>query len=223
MKITEFLNISPGVTAVIGGGGKTTLLTRLARELRDRGSVLLCTTTKIFPFSGYMTLIDRDLEEISRALHEHGIVCIGSQAAEGKLAQPRQSFRELHALADFVLVEADGAKGLPLKAHAAHEPVIPAESSQVIYVLGANGFGQPIRQVCHRPELYSALCGVSQDAPVTPELAARVLTAEGYGDRFFINKAETAEDYQNAQELAALLDRPVVCGSLHRRNYLCLP
>ena len=50
---TQALEIVPGVTAVIGGGGKTTLLRTLGGELAAAGhAVLLCTTTKIFPFPG---------------------------------------------------------------------------------------------------------------------------------------------------------------------------
>ena len=40
MNFFELLNISPGVTAVIGSGGKTSLLRRLAAEAP--GTVLLC-------------------------------------------------------------------------------------------------------------------------------------------------------------------------------------
>lgn len=221
MNMEAIFNIRPGVTSVIGGGGKTTLLTALAEELR--GTVILCTTTKIFPSAVYPTLIGPDSAEIAGALADHRVICIGSQAQFGKLAQPKQSFRELCALADFVLVEADGAKHLPLKAHGPHEPVVPAESNQVIYVLGADGFGRPIRDVCHRQELYSTLCDASPDTPVTPELAARVLQAEGLGDLFFINKTEQPQDCQNARQLSALLDCPVVFGSLHRRKFTCLP
>lgn len=222
MEISAFLNIRPGVTAIIGSGGKTTLITVLADELRCRGRVILCTSTKIFPSSVYPTLIDEGSEAISKALDQHGVVCIGSPAMAGKLAQPRQSFRALSSLADFVLVEADGANRLPLKAHAPHEPVIPVERNQVICVLGADGFGQPIARVCHRPALYSALCGEPETAPVTPELAARVLNREKLGDWVYINKVESGQDCQNARELAQYLHCPVIGGSLHRRDYRCL-
>lgn len=53
MELEKLLKIRPGVTAVIGGGGKTTLLRALGEELAGKGrSVLLCTTAKIFPFDG---------------------------------------------------------------------------------------------------------------------------------------------------------------------------
>ena len=60
-------------------------------------------------------------------------------------------------MADYIFAEADGSKHLPLKAHAAHEPVIPPEANQTILVLGASGFGKPIAAAAHRPALYCLL------------------------------------------------------------------
>ena len=57
-------------------------------------------------------------------------VCVGSASESGKFSAPELTFRTLCALADYVIVEADGSKRLPLKAHAAHEPVIPPEVNQ---------------------------------------------------------------------------------------------
>ena len=51
-KLCDLLDIRPGVTALIGGGGKTTLMYHLARELRERGTVAVTTTTKIWPPTG---------------------------------------------------------------------------------------------------------------------------------------------------------------------------
>ena len=160
--------------------------------------------------------------EISAALSAHGAVCVGEPSAEGKLGPPSLSFDALARLADYVLVEADGSRRLPLKAHAPHEPVIPANAQRVVLVVGADGFGKPIRAVCHRSELYAARCGVSENALVTPELEAALILAEGLGDRVYINKVETAEDYDRAAALANRLTCPVTAGSLHKGVYLCL-
>ena len=53
-----------------------------------------------------------------------------------------------------LLVEADGSRRLPLKAHAPHEPVIPKEAGCVLCVVGARGFDRPIRKAVHRPEQF---------------------------------------------------------------------
>lgn len=47
MELWELLGIRPGLTAVIGSGGKTSLLHVLAQELSHRGTVLVSTTTRI--------------------------------------------------------------------------------------------------------------------------------------------------------------------------------
>ena len=59
-------------------------------------------------------------------------------------------------------------------------------------------------------------------ADVTPELEAALILAEGLGDRVYINKVETAEDYDRAAALANRLTCPVTAGSLHKGVYLCL-
>ena len=221
MQIAPLLKIGRGVTALIGGGGKTTLLYALAEELRGRGRVIVCTSTHIRMPEQY-PLMTGDAEALRVALDKENVVCAGTPAEDGKLTAPAASFEELSALADYVRVEADGAKGLPLKAHAGHEPVIPANAQRVVLVVGADGFGKPIDKVCHRPALYAERAGAPIDAVVTPEIAARLIAAEGYGDRVYINKVESADDYAAAEELARRLTCPVVAGSLHKGVYTCL-
>ena len=218
MDIFALLGVERGVTALIGGGGKTTLMYTLAEELRHRGTVVVTTSTHIQRPEQYPVLTAAD--DVAAALAEHGAVCVASESPEGKLCAPALSFEALAALADFVLVEADGSKRLPLKAHAPHEPVIPVNARRIIYVVGADGFGRPIRQVCHRPERYAALCGAAEDDLVTPALEAKVLHAEGYDTGWvYINKVETPEDWRNAEALAALLPGKVIAGSLWERVY----
>lgn len=220
MQLYERLGIPCGVTAVIGSGGKTTLLRTLSRELP--GTVILTTTTHILPFEGVPLLTAPTEDEVRAALARSRVLCLGTPAPEGKLTAPSLPFSLLEQLADYVLVEADGSRRLPLKAHAPHEPVIPANAQRVVLVVGADGFGKPIRDVCHRSERYAALCGVSENALVTPELEAALILAEGLGDRVYINKVETAEDYDRAAALANRLTCPVTAGSLHKGVYLCL-
>lgn len=218
MDISVLLEVEKGVTALIGGGGKTTLMYTLAEELRRRGTVVVTTSTHIRRPEQYPVLTAAD--DVAAALVEHGAVCVAGETAEGKLCAPALSFETLAALAAFVLVETDGSKRLPLKAHAPHEPVIPPNARRTVYVVGADGFGHPIRQVCHRPERYAALCGAAEDDVVTPALEAAVLRAEGYaGGWVYVNKVETPQDWRNAEALAALLPGKVVAGSLWERRY----
>ena len=218
MELAKLLDIHSGVTAVIGGGGKTTLLRTLGEELAEESRVLLCTTTKIFPFHDLPCAMTA--EELNSLRRELRLMCAGTPVpGTEKLTAPPVPMAELAAWFDYVLVEADGSAQRPFKAHASHEPVIPAEASQVICVVGASGFGKPIREATHRPELYAQLAGVSVEDPVAPETEAAVLQAEGLHHRIYVNQVETRQDLAAAEALAALLDCPVLAGSLHRREY----
>ena len=206
MTFSEVLKIPRGITAIIGSGGKTSLLYKLAEELQ--GSVILCTSTLIYP--------PEHIPVLTRAEQVEGVVCVGSPAPNGKLAPPIQSFHELASLADYVLVEADGSKHLPLKAHADHEPVIPEDSRLVITVVGASGIGKPIEEAVHRPEIFRALTGSDL---ASPEAVAQVLLTEATGHVILINQADTHR--AEAEALSRLLPSPHIIASITKGEILC--
>ena len=207
MDLSRLLGVRPGVTALIGGGGKTTAMYVLAGELAARGTVICATTTRIRPPEHLPVLTGAGPAEISAALAERGCVCAGEPAEHGKLA-------------DYVLIEADGSKGLPVKAHLPHEPVIPAEADQTVLLAGASGFGRPVREAVHRSEQFCRLTGTPPDGPVTAANLARLLLAERLGDKVFVNQIETGAE--QARELAALLPWPVFAGALQGGVWKCL-
>jgi len=218
MGLADMLKIQPGVTAVIGGGGKTTLLRVLGKELAQEHRVLLCTTTKMFPFPDVPCAHSK--EEIETLRQQYSLLCAGQPVPDtGKLTAPEVPMDWLAERFDYVLVEADGSAQRPMKAHAPHEPVIPAESNQVICVVGAVGFGRPITEAAHRPERYAELAGVPLEALVTPEAAAQVLLTEKLHDRVFVNQVESLGTRCAAERLADLLGCAVVGGSLQRGEY----
>ena len=219
MELSGLLDIRPGVTAVIGGGGKTTLLRALGEELSGRHAVLLCTTTKIFPFPDLPCA--RTAAELEALRRGHRLLCAGTDVpGVGKLAAPPLPMARLAEMFDYVLVEADGAAGHPLKAHAPWEPVIPEEANQVVCVVGASGFGRPVLEAAHRPERYAALAGVRLTAEATPETETAVLAAEGLPARIYVNQVESRTDLANTRRLAELTGCPVLAGSLRRKEYV---
>ena len=119
-------------------------------------------------------------------------------------------------------MEADGSRGLPVKAHLSHEPAIPEAAALTVVLTGASGFGRPIREAVHRWERFCQLTGASPEEPVTAEGLAALLMAEGFGDLIFVNQAETPERLSEAERLAALLDRPVFAGTLKGGIWKCL-
>lgn len=126
---------------------------------------------------------------------------------------------ELAQRFDYVLAEADGSKRLPLKAHAAWEPVIPAGTANVIWILGASGLGKPINEAVHRPELFCERCGCELTDIATPERVAMVLNAELRmlnlnNARIMLNQVDTLADPAVAGRFETALSRPIVATSL---------
>lgn len=208
MLTASALAIPRGVTALVGGGGKTTLAHVLAGQLP--GTVIFCTTTRIFP-SDTLPVVTGGAAEITAALAHHRAVCVGTPAEQGKLAASAVPMDTLARLADYVIVEADGSKGLPCKAHLDYEPVIPPETARTVYVVGASGFGRPIGEAAHRPERFAQLCGASLEDTITPERLAAVLLAEGGFDVVAVNQLDGG-GWETARQLARLLPVPVWGG-----------
>lgn len=202
--LCDALNMGKGLTAVIGAGGKTTLIDRLCGELCARGSVIVTTTTHIWP-PELLVLRSATRADIKAALGMHAAVCVAEDAEGGKLQSPVLAMEELRALADYVLVEADGAKGYPLKAHAINEPQIPACADAVIQLAGADGLYRPITDAAHRPELYARALGVDAGHIITPEDAKALLLP---CDITVVNKA--AGNMDAASALARLLKRALI-------------
>jgi len=205
-KLHHLLEIQKGVTAFIGSGGKTSLMAKLCKELP--GTVIVCTSTHIFPAEG-LPLITEVL-----SIMPVEKICVGTPAEHGKLTAPIQPFEELAALADYVLVEADGSKGLPLKAHLDYEPVIPACANQTIQVVGLSGMGKPIDKAAHRPERYAEICGCAVTDVAIPERMAKVLNAEALADRYVLNQADDEEEEKWGRILMALLHKPAILTKL---------
>lgn len=113
--------------------------------------------------------------------------------------------------ADAVFLEADGAKGLPCKAPAAHEPVLLPQSDILLGGgQGLSALGRPLEQVCFRAPLAAALLGVAPDARLTPALLAQLLASPAGGRKaaekrefwVILNQADTPALRQAAAETA---------------------
>jgi len=212
--------------SVIGSGGKTTFLRFLSAHLPD--TVILTTSTHIYPFAG-IPLVDtgdegtsanreRVLRGIRSALNSGRIVCLGKMEPSGKLASPSAvlPFEALLSEADHVLVEADGAAGLPLKAHRSWEPVIPACSDFTVCLAGASGIGRPVSEVCHCPELFARLAGISVTQQVTEEHVAAVLNQEALADCYLVNQTDAMTDPSMARHLCGMIRKEAFPVSLQK-------
>ena len=235
MTLTEALGIRPGVTALVGAGGKTSALLQLARELRSAGhTVAITTTTHIFPPPADLCgapLYSPSGAELAEAARR-GICAAGRELdAKGKLTGLDEAGIETLAQHfSYVLAEADGSRRMPCKVPAAHEPVIPASAGTVVGVLGLSALGKPLCAVCFRAELAARRLGVSPAEILSPALLAQIACGEGglrnqVGGRRFallLNQAELcpAEAAETARLCRAL--RPeieIVTASLQREQW----
>lgn len=153
------------VIAVVGGGGKTTLIYELAKELAANGKQVIITTT---------THMMKPLaEEEQKGIRIIGIPC--EEEPEKIKGLPESEYQKLKEQCDVLLVEADGSKKKPLKVPAEHEPVIPKDAKLVIGIAGASAIGQTIELCCHRKEQVSEVLGVGKAHVITEEDVAAIL------------------------------------------------
>lgn len=193
MNLSQALRIIPGdIVSLVGGGGKTTAMFQLANELAPRLRVLTTTTTRIFAaqIKRSPTHVTFDparqstadlLPRLDAAIAAHGQVLLIGQAdaASGKaFGLPPEVIDTLAASGHFdvIINEADGSRMRPLKAPAAHEPVIPACTTLLIPVVGLDVLGQPLDDnSVHRAGLVSQLSGTPPGRPITGDTIAAVL------------------------------------------------
>lgn len=261
--LSEALGIKKGVNAVIGSGGKSSLLKSLSLELSQKGSVLLTTSTHILPFSHCENICfsdenvsisdenisildinasildinapsyDEDNHSQEEALKnskvllqrkvlslwnksKSPILCLGTLEKNGKLSPFPLPFSALEKMADYVLVEADGSKRLPGKAHGQNEPQIPKESQRTILVFGASALHKPISEVIHRVEIFQNFFTptLSPDTLMTKELLLQAFRKENLGDCLFVNQLDCLTK-KEAGELLLFLQKglgKMVCG-----------
>ncbi|WP_299983905.1 selenium cofactor biosynthesis protein YqeC [Desulfobacula sp.] len=217
-----------GVISLIGAGGKTSLMFRLAKELTESGkTVLTTTTTKIFmPDSDQspVTIIEGAVDELVKTsksfLSRYPHFSAGSKQdlATGKLKGfTSDIINQLWQanLFDWILVEADGARGKPLKATASHEPVVPKATSHIVLVTGLDGVGKVLDENhVHRAGLFSNNTGLPlgetiDEQTIAASMAIEIKKADALGHPLFnivfLNKADTPDRIASGRKIAELL------------------
>ena len=213
----------PPVVAIVGGGGKTSLLYRLGRDADALGlRAVVCGTVRYTraPHPHPTPPLIRDVEaalptRVAEAWRAGAGVVVATgvdEAAPARLVPVApgtvDAFAALGSLAA-VFIEADGSRQLPFKAPGPHEPVIPASTTHVVAVVGLDALGVPIDEAhVHRPERIRAII---DRATVDADVIARVLAhpeggrqhVEGRTFAVVVNKADL--DPGAARDLAERL------------------
>ena len=186
----ELEALGPGIVCLTGGGGKTTLLYALSAGIaKARNKVLCTTTTKMHrpqPAAKLCAVFASDPAVLS--MPREGSLFAARPCPPG--GDPHKVYGYSGAEVDalfrrgagiWIIVEADGAAGRPLKAPAMHEPVIPAETNVVIGVIGLCGLSRPFTpETVFRTERFSAVTGLAPGEHISPEaVATLVLHPEG--------------------------------------------
>lgn len=234
-QLSELVELSsPIIIALVGAGGKTTTMYTLARELVEQEKrVVTTTTTQIYiprPGETERLLVDAEMPRLLKNLQGGWRDCrhitvasaaIGSGKLKGLQAeQPALLLKR--GGADVVIVEADGARHLKIKAPADYEPVMPAQVGLVLLLLSAEALNQPLSgEIAHRPEILARLTAIGPGDPLTPAVVARLMlheqgglkqVPEGAGMYVLVTHA-TPERRESIAQLAGLVrEEPRVAG-----------
>jgi probable selenium-dependent hydroxylase accessory protein YqeC len=163
-------------SAFVGAGGKTSLIEYLAeKSARKNKTTVITTTTKIYAREPYVTLAWRPNG------NGGGVnpIRIGKTAEGGKLtAVTFDDIRQLGQTFDTVLIEADGAKGKPLKYPAPYEPVIPPFSEMVFVLAGLDSLYRPVSEKVFRWHIMREKGKVNGDEIISPDNFSCFFTGE---------------------------------------------
>lgn len=190
------------ITAVVGAGGKTTLIHELAEAYRAEGKrVFVTTTTHMFAEAD--TLLTEAAQIMIQQLKDSGYAMAGIPCGKKISALKKEIYEAVCAHADEVLVEADGSKHLPVKFPNETEPVIPENAEKIIIVCGFHALGKPAKDVAFRLELVKKCLNISDETIITP-VHIQQLVRKGYVEKLM-------KQYHNT-EIYATHD-----GSLYQR------
>jgi probable selenium-dependent hydroxylase accessory protein YqeC len=188
--LAESLGLEPReVISLVGAGGKTTLMFRLARELLLAGEkVVTTTTTKILEPTSEETpllFVHSDEEELKQFLlqriHQYHQITIASERIESRKLKGVSSnlVDELWGVHEInkMIVEADGAAGRPVKAPREREPIIPSSTTLVVAILGVDGVGIELNEEnVFQAGRISKITGIPIGEKLTDEAMAVLMT-----------------------------------------------
>ena len=218
-----------GVVSLVGAGGKTSLMFKIAHEIAETGEpVLTTTTTKIYapePEQSSCLIVSDSVETIvSQASDFHKNKKLHVTAATSQLPGENKLIgltpETIDVLSEknifrWILVEADGAAGRPLKVPAEHEPVIPESTKLVIGLAGLSGVGKPMTEEwVHRMERFSLITGLSTGHEIAAADVCNVIIhnkgifkgAPGDAARLvFLNQADVTGGFETGKQIANLL------------------
>lgn len=198
------------VLSAVGAGGKTSSLYELAREQSAAGrKVIITTTTHMKHPEEYGYLLgegspEEELANMRDILDRSPYLMTGREVTERKVeGLPDDLRNRLTEFCELLLIEADGARRLPIKVPRHYEPVVPENTGIIAAVMGLDSLDRMVQESTCRLEEMEKLLRVSADTIITEEIVAKALF---YGYReplsrqfpktaffYILNKADTEE------------------------------
>ena len=220
----------PRVISIVGAGGKTSTMYDLAEELAAKGArVLITTSTHIAKPEQYRTeviakLADLDAGSYAGALRNpRGFILAAGKQAEGpdhawKLAMPEdlgeeRVMKRLLSQFDVILIEADGAKRLPLKVPSDTEPVLIPQTGLIIACVGLTAGGKHFGDSCFRFVSHGGwLHKEAQDVIGAEDMTLLLMdergSRKGVDGRYYrilLNQADTKTEQKLSEKVASML------------------
>jgi len=207
--------------ALVGAGGKSTSLFRLAGEFP--APLLLGSTAH---------LALEQSREVDRHIVVQSPADIPAVAAPGRTlftgadndhgrwkGLPSEALPALQRLADDLqvplLFESDGSRCLPVKAWETYEPPIPPFAETVVVCAGLSALGQALDEAhVFHASIFSQLSGLALGEPLTAAALAAVLAHPGGGQKnipagarriCLLNQADTPALQAQAQQMVPIL------------------
>jgi molybdenum cofactor cytidylyltransferase len=193
MELSRALRIHPSESvALVGAGGKTSAIFTLANQLS--GPVVITTTTHMFDRQSnmgdkrWLLSTIQEFENVKKEILWGGVhVLVNGPIRDERIGGAPPDI--LPGVRDFckannipLLIEADGARMLPVKAPAQHEPAIPEWVDAVIVCCGLSAGGAPLDGLhVHRPEIFSRISGADVGSTLTIEMLSSVIRSRDGG------------------------------------------
>ena len=149
------------IISLTGGGGKTTVIRRLQKECMERRIFHGVSTTTHMQYEKNESFLGSpSLESFLKIYKKTGTVWMGEPVSELKMKGfPNVFYEQIVKTGAWLLLEADGARCLPVKVPAVHEPVILPETTMVCNVYGLDAPGRTIEEICFRSQLAAQILG----------------------------------------------------------------
>ena len=218
--------------AVVGAGGKTSLIEFLAGKAADSGKkTVITTTTKMYAKEPYMLF-----EQIAaEAMITDNPIQVGNKVENGKItALSPHMILSLGNSFDLVLIEADGAKSRPLKYPADHEPVIPDFCEMICVIAGLDALSGKIKDGVFRWDLFCKDQNISEHDIVTPrrfvDFFTNKILMKGTANTPFLivlNKYDALKERHRCVPIAKEIletcpGQRIIVSSIKQRLFYCL-